>query len=384
MARVARLIGVLLIVALLGTPSLRAQSPASDVLVVDRPDALRVVDPIDGDELWRQETGGAIAGAIAAGDFIFASVVGADKQTALYAVAASRVEPELIDRLPGRALVEAVAEDGSALLLVDLPALEPNGRIGSPGGVREVPLPARWRPATTALASRRDLDLGILAPDGRRWYELRQRDADGPSVPVPEMELAILDLSTDESAAVAILALPRVSGYHSLLLAPDGQRLYVVDYLAQAILVIDPVQPAIVDAVSFGRYRTKRPLCAASLSPGGDRLYVLANNGSKNAGDGILIYDTASWNRVGHYLPGEDFYCLAVSADGERLYATELPNPTGETVAATDPWLVTIDGATGRRMDRSPLNLGDCCAFLLTVASGEHAAASPWGLARPR
>lgn len=61
---------------------------------------------------------------------------------------------------------------------------------------------------------------------------------------------------------------------------------------------------------------------------------------------------------MNHHLMGRDFYCLALSADGERLYATE----------SISPQLVTIEAATGRELRSVSLNLGDCCVYLSTTA----------------
>jgi hypothetical protein len=371
MTWVATLLGsasivTLLVAPVMGAPS-AAQAPAPDAVVVAAHGGLLVVDPASGAARSRLETGDGIVGVVAARGMVYVSVVVPDGSgTEIYAVPLSGDQPEMIGRVLGRALVKAVATDRTELVLVMLPVPDADGRIGSPIGLERLPLAEHWRPVSSAPLALRDVDLGVLAPDGRRWYELRP--SDGGGVLPPELELAILDFSDDAPATAAILPLPGVSNYHSLLLAPDGQRLYVVDYYAQAIVVINPRQPAVVAVMGFGRSVTKRPSCAAALSPQGDRLYVLGNDGPTNAGDGILAYETASWRLVGHFLPGQSYYCLAVSADGEHLYASKLTCDTA-VCPASDPELATIDAVTGRELASLPLTLGDCCAFLLTTAN---------------
>jgi DNA-binding beta-propeller fold protein YncE len=172
---------------------------------------------------------------------------------------------------------------------------------------------------------------------------------------------------------VSVLSVPGRGAFSALLLSPDEQTLYAVDFTAQVINVVDPDENRLLRSVPFGRDRFKRPLCAAALSPGGDRLYLLANADGTH-GDGILAFDTASWRPVGHFLPGRDrLYCLAVSADGGSLYASTASDADGGEAA-----LLTLDARSGEEQRRVALNLETgCCPFLTIVTDSSQEVATP-------
>jgi hypothetical protein len=351
--------------------SVRAGAPPADAVVVDHHAGLFVVEPATGNVWWRLETGEGIVGAVTHGELTYASLAVADgSSTDVYAVPGAAGSAAMLGRVPGRAVVKAVAVDGSALFLLTLPEPDRDGIVGSPTGVLRLAVPERWRPSTEAPLALRDMGFGLLAPDGRRWYKLRLEEA---GVQATELELVRLDFRAGGETAPTILPLSLASGYHSLLLAPNGGTLYLVDYIAQTILLVDPDHLTIRHAVGFGRYPTKRPPCAAALSPRGDRLYVLGNSGSANAGDGIFVFETASWRPVAHHLPGRDFYCLTTSSDGTRLYATAALS-ADVPFSPSDPQLSTIDAETGLVLNNVSLNLGHCCGFLLGAATAAESA----------
>lgn len=140
-------------------------------------------------------------------------------------------------------------------------------------------------------------------------------------------------------------------------MSPDGRSIYIVDYGRQTITVVNTADRQVARTVNLDRRMTKGPLCAAVLSPTGDRLYIAARDG--NDGDGIDVIDPDTFQRVAHFFPGRDFYCLAITPDGTRLYAD------------TQRELLTIDAATGEELDSVPIDSDPAAPYLgLATASG--------------
>ncbi|MGH2561580.1 MAG: hypothetical protein ACRDJH_21140 [Thermomicrobiales bacterium] len=369
MARLTMLLGLVGLVAVPMVPAAHAQTPSAGaspnvIVVKDSGVGLLAVDPATGELRWQVEDHDGVSGAIAADGVVYISVASGDgSATDVYAVPVISKEPELIGHMQGRAVAAGVTPAGDRLQLLELPSPDLDGRIGPPTGVRSLSIPDRLPGDTVPVASRDD-GWGMLSADGSMWYRLRpsQTDRDAP----PELELSALLFDEGGSLTSAGLRLPNVSGYHSLLMAPDGSTLYIIDYYDQVIHVVDAAHLSVVRSINFGQERFKRPLCAVALSPEGSRLYVLGNAG--NWGDGILVFETTSWRRVDHLVPGRDFYCLAVSPDGNSLYAS-YPTSWVYPFPPTDPLLATIDTRTGREELSVPLGLGDCCAWLVAAIS---------------
>lgn len=332
-------------------------TPAHDTVVVQRL-GLHLVDPATGEIRWRVENRRGVSGAITTPEgVVFASMAAADGSgTDVYAIPPGAATPETIARVPGRAIVEGLGVDGDRLYLVEFADVTAEGMLEAATGVGEVLLPERWRGSAPPAVARRHTGGGILSLDGRHWYRMQTTRPEGTDA-LPELELVVVAFSAGAPPVQSRIPLPEAEGYTSLLLAPDGSRLYVVDFFAQTVFIVDAKQGDVTEAVEFGQYSYKRPPCAATLSPRGDVLYVLGNRGSTNAGDGVLAFDTTSWQPVGHFLPGRNLYCLAASPDGNRLYAT--------TRTAR---LVTIDVETGSEEASIALDFDDCCAFVVAAA----------------
>ena len=148
-----------------------SRDPLQAVVVEDSLVGLLGIDPATGNERWRLEDRDGLFGAVATDGLVFASVAAGDGSgTAVYAVPLAGDEPALIDQAPGRAVVAAVAAEGDRLVLLELPLPTPDDWAGPQTGVRDLPLPERWRSAAGPPAARRDNGLGILSADGQRWF----------------------------------------------------------------------------------------------------------------------------------------------------------------------------------------------------------------------
>ncbi|MGH2558552.1 MAG: YncE family protein [Thermomicrobiales bacterium] len=306
---------------------------------------LQLVDPVTGEVRWHAENRRGVSGAVTTSDgVIFASVAAADGGgTDVYAIPPGAATPESIAHLPGWAIVEGLGADGDRLYLVEFANISAEGMIQAATGVRDVLLPERWRGSAPAATARRNTGGGVLSPDARRWYRMQSTRPDGTDE-LPKPELLVVTFAEGVPPSEERIPIPDARGYTALLMAPDGSQLYVVDFLSQSVFTVEAEQGSVSKAVEFGQHPIKRPPCAAALSPLGDTLYVLGNS-SNTVGDGVLAFDTTSWQPVGHFLPGQGLTCLAVSPDGNRLFAS-----AGS--------LVIIDARTGeeqRRVALSPI-----------------------------
>lgn len=315
-----------------------------DTVVVQRL-GLQLLDPVTGEVRWSAENPRGVSGAVTtSAGVIFASVATADGGgTDVYAIPPGGATPERIAHVPGWAIVKGLGTDGDRLHLVEFANTSAEGMIQAATGVHEVLLPERWRESAPAATARRDTGGGVLSPDARHWYRMQSTRPDGPNE-LPKPELLVVTFAEGAPPSEERIPIPGARGYTALLMAPDGGRLYVVDFYAQADFTVDTEQGSVRTAVEFGEHHFKRPPCAAALSPLGDILYVLGNR-SNTEGDGLFAFDTASWQPVGHFLPGQGLTCLAVSPDGDRLVASASS-------------LVTVDAQTGdeqRRVELSPI-----------------------------
>ena len=356
-----QLAGIFTAMTLLTSTAALAQTPpviAPQDLVVVEDRAVLVVDPATGETRSRVGPDGALFSAIAGADgIVYVSVwVEGGDGTDVLAARPPTTGPELIGRVPGLASAAGLAPTGDRLQVLTYPDVLP---AVTPTGVTHLPLPDRWRAGPPRHIASRDVGGGVLSADGRRWYDLRTVLEGERLVGVA---LRALVFREGEAPTASSHLLPMSSGYFALLMAPDGRTLYAVDYgdranQRQTVHVVDGERLAVVRSVGVERQPTKGTLCRAALSPEGDRLYLASPDG--NAGDGIIVLDTASWERVAHLLPGEAASCVAASPDGRTLYAA--------TCGFRD--LVTIDTRTWTERRRVPLEAAATCPWLLTVVS---------------
>lgn len=298
---------------------------------------LRFVDPMTGNERWRFGDRDANLGlAVGADGVLFASVTAAaGDSTDIVAISLKDFSTEQIGAIPASAYAKRVFGDGAHLSLLRYAG---SGDARAPDQLLDFPIPDRWRgtrrglPSTVAEGS-------VVSLDGRAWYRV-----DGAMLEIGDQ--------TGASSAIARLPLPAPDAFtYSLLMAPDGRTLYVVDYrYGESVYVIDVVQRAVVRTAGIRpRETTKQPPCAASVSPQGDRLYIAARNGLQE--NGIDVIDTTTMQRITTILPDRTFYCLAVSPDGNTLYATDSTVVAARQVSM----LTTIDSRTNREERTVPI-----------------------------
>lgn len=198
------------------------------------------------------------------------------------------------------------------------------------------------------------MDGSAVAPDGRAWYRV---------------DSTMLEIGEQTGPPViSHLPLPASDAFtYSLLVAPDGRTLYVIDYrYGESIYVIDVAQRAVVRTTEIRpRETTKQPPCAASVSPQGDRLYIAARNGPQK--NGIDVIDTATMQRIATLLPDRTFYCLTVSPNGKELYAANGSPAFAEQKGST---LTTINTQTGSEERTVPIaiELAPGLAFATSVS----------------
>lgn len=195
-----------------------------------------------------------------------------------------------------------------------------------------------------------------MAPDGSMSYTLYTNRQENKAF------IHILPLDDQPNGYFArCLDLPVGSSsdllaYYTLALSPDGSTLYAIN-TALGTLTRMTVQADYVFDIQAGTTQHFRP--ASVSTPGAPLPYngaVVSSDGKTLyvAGvDGLWAFGLVDLQVVGHYLSGQSFSSVALSADGRMLYAT---NPaqgivlfnltTGQASAATrgparSPWAIT-------------------------------------------
>jgi DNA-binding beta-propeller fold protein YncE len=115
---------------------------------------------------------------------------------------------------------------------------------------------------------------------------------------------------------------PTATGFWTLALAPNGRTLYAANAVQGVVTTYD--------AESLERRATRElkravtaataPIdatSAAAISPEGYRLYVVAEAG-------VVVIDTATLGMKAHLVPDRAVRSIALTADGQRLYALSM------------------------------------------------------------
>lgn len=341
-------------------PLPQPMQPPSLVAVRDG-GTLRLIDPATGNERWYGGDRDAILSVTAGSAAIFMGITTPDGgNTEIIAISLADFTTEHIGSAAANLSVETIAPDGASLHLL---AYARDKGDFVPDGVRTLPIPVRWQGEARGLPYA--VSGALVAPDGRAWYRV-----DGTALVLTAVQAGGARVETRLDLGVPD------QFTHSLLMSPDGRTLYVVDYRnGERVTVVDAARRVVARAVTIRPDETtKQPACAAALAPRGDRLYIAANNGAR--GNGIDVIDTATMQRVATLLPERQFYCLAVSPDGSRVYAAS-GGPYFAAQAVPTVTTIAVPAGVAERAVRIPL---DTTPFLtLAVVMDESGATGPRG-----
>ncbi|MBI3751952.1 MAG: hypothetical protein HY263_09910 [Chloroflexi bacterium] len=216
-------------------------------------------------------------------------------------------------------------------------------------------------------AGRQCGDLAILAggrPDGGMWLACRSA-VPGETI----VRLLRGDGTIDDVRAAGTLDAGGDPGSTSAI-SPDGRLLFLWDPARRALTRVDLVSGEVRTGTAtaaiapnplaaLGRWLTpsadaKVLLSAAiAVSPDGRRVYALGTSGGVSGEEfagsaGVLVFDAATLSVLDTWPPTADFVSVAVSADGEWVYAAGSPRVGADGRVTSQPASITVfDAATG-------------------------------------
>lgn len=135
----------------------------------------------------------------------------------------------------------------------------------------------------------------------------------------PPDSVKVVDLATNTvTATIPIPSMPAWLGHpypHGVALSPDESRLYVANYGADSVTVIDTTSHLVIGTVSVGHI----PI-GVTASPNGTRIYVACHDGSLWSVDAATLTVLQSVAITGGFnsLDG-----ITASADGSALFVTD-------------------------------------------------------------
>ena len=212
----------------------------------------------------------------------------------------------------------------------------------------------------------------VVSPDGSRLYV---SDTNTGTV------------SVVDTATLTVLGTIPVAGPIGLAISPDGSRLYVVSTNpANVLVVVDTATRAAVASVPVGSSPA-----GIAISPDGSRVYV--SNSSGTGSTAVSVVDTATNTLVTSIVDAPGPRSMIVSPDGSRLYVSHTaPSSHDISIVSTATNAVTgtvaigafADAATGFAIspDGSTLYAASANVGLVRVidtATGTVTAAIPAG-----
>jgi hypothetical protein len=253
----------------------------------------------------------------------------------------------------------AISPDGRSLYLTGPSSPSPSGPGDFALRVFDVPS-STLLPATAIVGAARPAGFrspGVVSPDGRWMFSLDAGSLtgtctsfDGPRCsPKPDERpsLVALDLLARRVLTVSLPIEQKSTDFEKYLLwsvavTPDGTTVYAINPALGVIDEIDARQMtlrrtssitvsradqgvlAVVGSFFFPVAEAKRYITGgALLSPNADRLYAAGYKG-------IAVVNTADLSSVAAWQTDGEFDALALTSDGERLYAVS--NASGKIV----------------------------------------------------
>ncbi|MDR3696012.1 beta-propeller fold lactonase family protein [Mucilaginibacter sp.] len=119
----------------------------------------------------------------------------------------------------------------------------------------------------------------------------------------------ITAINTVTNSVSATIPLP-TGGIDDMAISPDGSRLYVPDYLAQLIYIVDLKTQLVTAAV-----KTPASPVGIAVSPDGNFFYVTESNFNN-----VLVISTASNSIVATISVGQNPNAISVTSDGKYVY----------------------------------------------------------------
>ncbi len=129
----------------------------------------------------------------------------------------------------------------------------------------------------------------------------------------------------------------------TMVLAPDGRRLYVTNRDGKAVTVIDTAPGA--EKVTGSIAMPGIPLCLAALSSG-TRIYVTIDDpGTVGTPGSVAVIDTATAKVIRSITVGEAIFGVTVSPDDSHVYVTDFGGGEDGALHVIRTATDTVDGA---------------------------------------
>jgi YVTN family beta-propeller protein len=209
-------------------------------------------------------------------------------------------------------------------------------------------------PYNTSTSSSNLVEAVVISPDGKHLYVTH-----GASYDVTSHVISVIDTSNN----TVVTGISGANGYdvEYAAISPDGQHLYVPYRYAvyvgnqevginSNVLVIDTSTNTVSDTISLGDYAT-----GVAVSPDGNHLYATTTSDTPGSYAGnLLVIDTAT-NTVSNTISLDNYgNGLAVSPDGQHVYVSTNPPSSNGLLLVIDTAHNTVintinvgDGANG-------------------------------------
>ncbi len=130
----------------------------------------------------------------------------------------------------------------------------------------------------------------------------------------------------------------------SIVMSPNGARIYVLNEYNRTIYAIDPSTNTVVDTIKFGGSNNITDATLLAIAPDGKYLYV-GENAISNSNSSILVINTSNGAVIKTINLGyQQYYGLVVSPNGKNLYTTS-PLVVNLDSGAVTRWYTILPGS---------------------------------------